>query len=81
MMHQIKKQEVLEKNKLFDAQKFFGLSPASSIQHSARIHSARLDSMFESANASRNNSGKKSKKKKEILMMGKSPKNFVRENK
>lgn len=51
------------------------------MQHSARIHSARLEQMFESSGNSRNNSGGKRRVRKETLIMGKSPQSYVKENK
>lgn len=64
LSHRIKKQDVLARNKLFDPLKFFGMTPCQSVQQSARANSARLNSMFESANVSKNSSCSKSTIKK-----------------
>jgi hypothetical protein len=64
LSHRIKKQEILERTKLFDPARLFGMSQCQSVQQSARNNSVKLNSMFDSGNCSKNTScSKKSQKK------------------
>jgi hypothetical protein len=55
LSHRARKQEVLERNRLVNPARMFGLGWAESVRQSARNNSRRLNQMFEDGNVSINN--------------------------